>query len=150
MEVKCANCSTVSKLPDGKVPVGRSYVLCPTCNQRINIFKGVRIGSIIKNLIGLRFLGDNDDLNDRFCEPGELWRVVNIVEPCPDKGRNRACERENYGRCPNQRLVVRLRRDKTIYKTCLYRRGRRIFDKGGRSPVGNTGISSGFSFPEES
>lgn len=149
MDVKCANCSTVSRLPDSKVPVGRSYILCPTCDHRINIFKGVRVGSIVNNLIGLRFLGANDDLNERFCEPGEFWRVVNIVEPCPDKGKGRACERDNHGRCPNQRLVVRLRRDKTLYKTCLYRGGRRIFDKSGRSPVGNTGISSGFSFPEE-
>ncbi|AFM24193.1 hypothetical protein [Desulfomonile tiedjei] len=131
------------------MPVGRSYILCPTCNSRINIFKGVRIGSVIRNLVGLRFLADKDGLNDRFCEPGESWRVVNIVEPCPDRGKGRACESENHGRCPNQRLVVRLRRDNIVYKTCLYRRGVRIFDRESRTPVGNTGVSTGFKLPSD-
>jgi len=103
---------------------------------------------VVTNLTGLRFLGSGDDLLDRFCEPGEMWRVVEVLEPCPDKGKGRHCELENRGRCPNQRLVVRLRRDKTLYKTCLYRKGRRIFEKGERSPVGERGVSSGLNPPE--
>jgi hypothetical protein len=144
VEVKCTTCRTSSRLVDARVPVGRSYIICPECAQRINIFKSVSVGAVVTNLLGLRFLGDGDGLLDRFCEPGEMWRVVDVVEPCPDKGKGRSCEMENRGRCPNQRLVVRLRRDRTLYKTCLYRKGRRIFDKGGRSPVGNRGISSGW------
>ncbi len=129
---------------DAKVPVGRSYIICPECTARINIFKSVSAGAVVTNLTGLRFFGAGDGLLDRFCEPGEMWRVVEVVEPCPDKGKGRTCEIENKGRCPNQRLVVRLHRDKTLYKTCLYRRGRRIFDKGYRSPVGNRAISTGW------
>jgi hypothetical protein len=143
MELTCSKCRRSARVPDAKVPVGRSYIVCPTCSARINIFKTPQAGSIITNLTGLRFLGEGDDFMERFCEPGELWRVVDIGHPCPDKGRGRSCEMENKGRCPNQRLVVRLRRDKTLYKTCLYRKGRRIFDKGKRSPVGQRGFSSG-------
>jgi hypothetical protein len=132
-----------SQPPDAMVPVGRSYIVCPGCGSRINIFKSLRIGAVVTNLTGLRFLGSDDGLLDKFCEPGEVWKVVEVVEPCPDRGRGRACEEENQGRCPNQRLVVRLRRDKTLYKTCLYRKGRRIFDKEKRSPVGDRGVSSG-------
>jgi hypothetical protein len=128
---------------DAKIPMGRSYVVCPTCTVRINIFKGPQAGSTITNLTGLRFLGEGDGLMERFCEPGELWRVIDVVHPCPDKGRGRSCERENKGRCPNQRLVVRLRHERTLYKTCMYRKGCRIFDKGKRSPVGERGISTG-------
>jgi DNA-directed RNA polymerase subunit RPC12/RpoP len=143
MELTCSKCRRSARVPDAKVPVGRSYIVCPRCSSRINIFKTPQAGSIITNLTGLRFLGEGDDLTERFCEPGEMWRVVDVVNPCPDKGRGRSCELENKGRCPNQRLVVRLRRDKTLYKTCLYRKGRRIFDKGKRSPVGERGFSSG-------
>ena len=142
MEVTCSKCHILLNLPDEKVPVGRSYVVCPRCSSRINIFMSVRPGAVVTNLTGLRFLGNNEDLNDRFCDPGELWRVVEVVEPCPDKGKGRACEVENRGRCPNQRLVIRLRGDKTRYKTCLYRQGRRVFDKNRRAPVGNRGVSS--------
>ncbi len=148
MEVTCANCDILLNLPDDKVPVGKSYIVCPRCNSRINIFMSVTPGAVVTNLSGLRFLGDNDDLNDRFCDPGELWRVVEVVEPCPDRGKGRACEVENRGRCPNQRLVIRLRGDKTRYKTCLYRQGRRIFDKNRRPPVGNRGVSSGCNLPD--
>jgi len=143
VDVKCTTCRTSSRLVDAKVPVGRSYIICPECAARINIFKSVGVGAVVTNLTGLRFLGAGDDLLDRFCEPGEMWRVVEVLEPCPDKGKGRHCELENRGRCPNQRLVVRLRRDKTLYKTCLYRKGRRIFEKGERSPVGERGVSSG-------
>ncbi len=138
----------MAKLGDGKVPIGRSYIVCPKCECRINIFKSFKVGSTVKNLTGLRFLGDSDDLSERFCEPGELWRVIDVVEPCPDKGKGRACEQENRGRCPNQRLVLRLSREKTVYKTCLYRKGRRIFDKGGRPPVGDRGVSSALNSPK--
>jgi hypothetical protein len=129
-------------MSDVKIPMGRSYIICPACSVRINIFKSPQTGSIITNLTGLRFLGEGDGLMERFCEPGELWRVMEVVQPCPDKGRGRDCERENRGRCPNQRLVVRLRRERTLYKTCMYRRGRRIFDKGKRSPIGDRNLFS--------
>lgn len=129
-------------MQDARVPMGRSYVLCPACSARINIFKSPQAGSVITNLTGLRFLGEGDGLMERFCEPGELWRVIDVVEPCPDKGRGRSCERDNRGRCPNQRLVVRLRQEKTVYKTCMYRKGCRIFDRGRRSAVGERGVPS--------
>ena len=148
MEVTCSNCNILLNLPDDRVPIGRSYIVCPKCNSRINIFVSVAPGATLTNLAGLRFLGDNENLNERFCDQGELWRVVEVVEPCPDKGKGRACEAENRGRCPNQRLVIRLRGDKTRYKTCLYRQGRRIFAKNRRSPVGNSGVSSGCNFPD--
>ncbi len=80
---------------------------------------------------------------ERFCERGELWRVINVVQPCPEKGKGKPCEIENKGRCPNQRLIVRLRFEKSLYKTCLYRRGRRIFEKSEDAPVGRVPISSG-------
>jgi predicted Zn finger-like uncharacterized protein len=143
VNVNCTNCGTVSLLVDQKIPVGRSYVVCPSCKVRINIFKGLGIGSVITNLVNLRFLASSGELEERFAEAGETWRVVNVIEPCPDKGKGRACELTNKGRCPNQRLVVRLSRDTTLYKTCLYRGGRRIFDKGGRAPVGSCALTSG-------
>jgi hypothetical protein len=107
------------------------------------MFKGVAVGSVITNVVNLRFLASCGVLEERFAEAGELWRVVNVIEPCPDKGKGRSCETENRGRCPNQRLVVRLSRDTTIYKTCMYRRGRKIFDRGGRAPVGSCALTSG-------
>jgi DNA-directed RNA polymerase subunit RPC12/RpoP len=143
VKVTCSTCHIPLNLPDEKVPVGRSYVVCPRCGSRINIFMSVRPGAVVTNLTGLRFLANNDDLEDRFCDPGELWRVLEVVEPCPDRGKGRACEKENRGRCPNQRLVIRLRGDKIRYKTCLYRQGRRIFDKNRRPPVGDRPLSSG-------
>jgi predicted Zn finger-like uncharacterized protein len=143
VKILCAHCGALSRLSDNKIPVGRSYVVCPNCASRINIFKSVAIGSIVRNLTNLRFLGGDNNFNDRFCEAGEMWRVVDVVEPCPDKGKGRSCEAQNRGRCPNQRMVVRLSRDSVLYKTCLYRNGRRIFDLGGRSPVGNCAVTSG-------
>jgi hypothetical protein len=143
VKITCANCGRVSKLTNIRIPVGRSYVICPKCNSRINLFKSVAVGSIVRNLMNLRFLGGDNKFNDRFCEAGEMWRVVDVVEPCPDKGKGRSCEAQNRGRCPNQRMVVRLSRDSTLYKTCLYRNGRRIFDLGGRNPVGNCAVTSG-------
>jgi len=74
--------------------------------------------------------------------------VIRVVEPCPDRGKGRACELENRGRCPNQRLVVRLSHNKTLYKTCLYRRGRKIFDKGWRPAVGSKPTSSGCDYSD--
>ena len=143
LEATCVKCGTVCQLPDQRIPLGRSYILCPGCNSRINIFKGVRTGGVLINLTGLRFSGCSDELMERFCEPGELWRVINVLQPCPDKGKGKPCELENMGRCPNQRLVVRLRSEKSLYKTCLYRKGRRIFDKSDDSPVGRVLISYG-------
>jgi len=143
MDVTCHVCGTVSKLPARDVPVGRSYILCPHCEIRITIFKGLKVGATIQNLVGIRFSGGFDELSDRYCEPGELWRVVEIVEPCPDKGKGKSCEADNEGRCPNQRMVLRLRGERTLYRTCLYRKRRKIFDKGGRAPVGDRPPSSG-------
>lgn len=142
VKATCMRCKTVSTLPDHKVPIGRSYILCPTCSARINIFKSVRPGTILKNLYGMRFQGPGEELADLFSEPGEQWRVVKVVEPCPDKGKGRACELQNRGRCPNQRLLVRRRKEVTVYKTCLYRQGRRLFEKGGRVPVGKINTST--------
>ncbi len=140
MKITCANCGRRSGLADSRIPIGRSYVVCPKCDSRINIFKSVAVGSIIRNLTNLRFLGGDNNFNDRFCEAGEMWRVVDVVEPCPDKGKGRSCEAQNRGRCPNQRMVVRLSRDSTHYKTCLYRNGRRIFEIGGRKLRGDKRI----------
>ncbi len=148
MEVKCAKCSNVAVLRDERVPLGKSYILCPRCRSRINIFKGVKAGSVLTNLTGVRFSGSADELMERFCEPGEFWRVVKVLQPCPEKGKGRSCEMENKGRCPNQRLMVRLRFEKTVYKTCLYRKGRRIFGKGDTAPVGRGVMSSGVSMVE--
>jgi hypothetical protein len=39
-------------------------------------------------------------------------------------------------------MVVRLSGDKRLHKTCLYRRGRRIFAPEDRMPVGNVTLSS--------
>jgi DNA-directed RNA polymerase subunit RPC12/RpoP len=139
MDVNCANCGTVSVIPDEEIPIGRSYLICPECRVRINLFKGFPVGALITNLVGVRFFADEDDLSDRYCEPGELWHVVDVIQPCPDKGTERACELENRGRCPNQRLLLRMSRDSKVYKTCLYRKGRRIFDKTDRTPVGKQG-----------
>lgn len=148
MEVTCSKCETVSDVPDEKIPIGRSYLLCPECESRINIFKGLPVGATAQNLTGLRFFGDQDDLFERHCEPGELWRVVEVLEPCPDKGKGRVCELENKGRCPDQRLILRLTRDKVLYKSCMYRKGRRIFDKSGRTPVGKQ-PTSGTVYPDD-
>jgi hypothetical protein len=142
VKVTCSKCHLLMNLPDEKVPIGRSYVICPSCGSRINVFRSLRPGAAVINLTGLRFLADDENLNERFCDAGELWRVVEVVEPCPDKGQGRACEAENRGRCPNQRLVIRLRGEKTCYKTCLYREGTRIFDKSRRYPGGKRGVSS--------
>ena len=143
MDVTCHECGTVSKLPSRDVPVGRSYVVCPNCSTRITIFKGVKVGATVRNVVGIRFSGGFDELSDRYCEPGELWRVVEIIEPCPDKGQGKSCEMDNEGRCPNQRMVLRLRGEKALYKTCLYRKRRKIFDRGGHAPVGERSPSSG-------
>lgn len=143
MNVTCSKCATLCRLADNRIPIGRSYIVCPRCVARINIFKGVCAGSIITNLVNLRFLGSGGNLEERFAEVGDLWRVVDVIEPCPDKGKGRACEAENKGRCPNQRLIVRLSRDTVIYKTCLYRGGRKIFERGGRAPVGSCALTSG-------
>jgi hypothetical protein len=147
VKTTCLRCKTVSILPEDKVPIGRSYILCPTCSARINIFKSVRAGTILKNLCGLRFQGPGDELADIYSEPGEQWRVVRVIEPCPDKGRGRACELQNKGRCPNQRLMLRRRKETAVYKTCLYRQGRRLFDKGERAPVGKIDLSTAFPPP---
>jgi hypothetical protein len=40
-------------------------------------------------------------------------------------------------------MVLRLRGEKSLYKTCLYRKRRKIFDKGGHAPVGERPPSSG-------
>ncbi len=136
MEVTCQKCKSVSDIPDRKIPIGRSYTICPVCQSRINIFKGLPVGAIIQNLIGMRMLRDGDEFCEQYIEPGEFWRVVDVIAPCPDKGHGRACEIENQGRCPNQRLIVRLRRDRTRYRTCLYRRRRRIFDRADHTAVG--------------
>jgi hypothetical protein len=142
VKVPCSKCQLLLNLPDEKIPIGRSYVICPSCGFRMNIFGGLRPGAVVINLTGLRFFADDENLNDRFCDAGELWRVMEVVEPCPDKGKGRACETENRGRCPNQRLVIRLRGEKTIYKTCLYRGGAQVFDKSRRYPSGKRGVST--------
>ena len=123
-------------MPDSKIPIGRSYFLCPSCDARVNVFKGLQPGNIVTNLVGVRFFRDGDDFHEEYCEPGELWRVVRVTQPCPDKGEDRECEIKNKGRCPNQRLILRLDRDKMLYRTCLYRNGRRIFDRTSRTPLG--------------
>jgi len=135
-------------MPDQEIPVGRSFMVCPQCQARINIFKGFPVGAIVQNLSGLRFMRNDGELCEHYCEPGELWRVVDVISPCPDKGRGRSCEAENSGRCPNQRIILRLRRDKILYKTCLYRKGRRIFDSAKRTAVGQQPTSSSI-FPED-
>ncbi len=150
MQATCAKCEAVCQLSDDKIPLGKSYILCPSCNSRITIFKGVRAGSVLMNLTGLRFSGSAKELLERFCERGELWRVINVVQPCPEKGKGKPCEIENMGRCPNQRLIVRLRSEKDLYKTCLYRRGRRIFEKSDDAPVGRVPISSDIALRPES
>jgi hypothetical protein len=137
MKVTCSQCRTVTDLQDGKVPIGRSYFLCPHCHTRINVFKGLQPGSLVVNLVGVRFFREGDDFHEEYCEPGELWRVVKVTQPCPDRGEDKECEAKNKGRCPNQRLILRLDRDRMIYRTCLYRNGRRIFDKTSRVPVGS-------------
>lgn len=136
MDLTCSQCGTTTKVPERKIPIGRSYFLCPKCDSRINIFKGLRPGTLVTNLVGVRFFRDGDEFHEEYCEPGELWRVEQVTQPCPDKGDDKACELNNKGRCPNQRLLVRLERNKMIYRTCLYRNGRRIFDKTSRVPVG--------------
>jgi hypothetical protein len=142
MDVTCSKCGTRSTIPDSEIPVGKSFMVCPICEARINIFKSFPVGAIVQNLAGLRFMRQEGELCEEHCEPGELWRVVDVFSPCPDRGRGRSCELENKGRCPNQRLILRLRRDKVLYKTCLYRKGRRIFDSAQRTAVGQTAPSS--------
>jgi len=151
MDVTCASCGTVANVPDDKIPIGKSYLLCPECQSRINIFKGFPVGALIENLTGVRFFAEDEGLSDSHCEPRELWRVVDVIQPCPDKGKDRSCERDNRGRCPNQRLILRLHKDKnrSLFKTCLYRKGRRIFDKAGRTPVGKTHPSTGVEVDED-
>ncbi len=136
MKVTCAQCGSISDIPDSKIPIGRSYFLCPSCDARVNVFKGLQPGNIVTNLVGVRFFRDGDDFHEEYCEPGELWRVVRVTQPCPDKGEDRECEIKNKGRCPNQRLILRLERDNLLYRTCLYRGGRRIFDRTSRTPLG--------------
>ena len=136
MDITCEKCGAVSAVPDKRIPTGRSYFLCPQCEARINIFKSLPVGCQVVNLAGLRFFRHSDEFHEEHCEPGELWRVVDVVEPCPDKGKNRSCELENRGRCPNQRLILRLSRDRTLYRSCMYRNGRKIFERTTRSPVG--------------
>ncbi|MDQ7785839.1 MAG: hypothetical protein RDU20_23360 [Desulfomonilaceae bacterium] len=140
MDVKCSHCGIVSSVRDDKVPIGRSYFLCPGCNRRVNVFKGLQEGSVVKNLVGFRFFRDGEGFNEAYAEPGELWHVVKVTQPCPDKGDDRACERENKGRCPNQRLLMRLDRDDSFYRTCLYRNGRKLFDRSDRTQVGAQGL----------
>ncbi len=142
VKVTCSKCHILMNLPDENVPIGRSYVICPSCGSRHNVFGSLKPGVAVINLTGLRFLADDENLDDRFCEAGELWRVMEVVEPCPDKGKGRDCEAENRGRCPNQRLVIRPRGEKTRYKTCLYRKGARIFDKSRRYPGWRRSASS--------
>jgi len=136
MDLTCSKCGTLTQLPDRKIPIGRSYFLCPNCDARINLFIGLRPGTLITNLVGVRFFRETDEFYEEYCEPGELWRVVKVTQPCPDQGEDKACEVNNKGRCPNQRLIVRLERNGQLYRTCLYRNGRRLFDKTGRVPVG--------------
>jgi len=136
MDVTCCTCKTVSTIAEWEIPLGRSYFLCPSCQSRINIFKGLQPGALVTNLVGIRFMSDGSGLCEEYCEPGELWRVVNVTQPCPEKGHGQDCEVANKGRCPNQRLIMRLDRDKVLYRTCLYRKGRKIFDKTARTPVG--------------
>lgn len=148
MELQCQKCGMLTELTDTRVPIGRSYLLCPSCGARVSIFKGVIAGATVQNLLGVRFIDDSQDLHDRFCEPGEQWRVVQVVQPCPEKGKGRPCELENLGRCPNQRLYVRLPRETVIYRTCLYRKGRQIFGRDYRLPVGrSTPVTTGSSPP---
>lgn len=136
VEVVCSKCRTASDVPEEKVPVGRSYFVCPKCEARINIFKGLQEGSLVINLVGVRFFDEGDEFSEVYCEPGEFWTVMKVTQPCPDRGDDKSCELNNKGRCPNQRLLMRLERNKKLYKTCLYRNGRKVFDKTGRSPVG--------------
>jgi DNA-directed RNA polymerase subunit RPC12/RpoP len=142
MEVKCTHCGTASTVLDEKVPIGRSYFICPACDHRVNVFKGLKEGSMVKNLVGVRFFREDEGFHEEYCEPGELWHVVKVTQPCPDKGDDRECERNNKGRCPNQRLLMRLDRDNSFYRTCLYRNGRKLFDKTDRTLVGAQGLLS--------
>jgi hypothetical protein len=137
MNVTCSQCKAQSDIPDSKIPIGRSFFLCPHCHARINIFKGLKPGTLVTNLVGVRFLREGEEFHEEHCDPGELWRVVQVTQPCPDRGDDKECETKNRGRCPNQRLILRLDRDKMLYRTCLYRNGRRIFDKTSRVPVGS-------------
>ncbi len=122
---------------DAEVPIGRSYLLCPHCEARINIFKSFQLGATIRSVLGLRFLKESNDLFEEHCEPGQLWKVIDLITPCPDKGLGKACELENKGKCPNQRMLIRPVDKKTVYRSCLYRKGRRVFDKAiVRAPVG--------------
>jgi hypothetical protein len=79
---------------------------------------------------------DEGELFDEYCDPGELWRVIEVSEPCPHKDGQLECETQNRGHCPNQRLVLRLERTGKLYTSCLYRHGRKVFDATSRTPVG--------------
>lgn len=136
MEVMCSNCQAIADVPDGKVPVGRSYFICPTCGHRVNVFKGLVPGAVVQNLVGVRFLKGTDQFNEEYCEPGRLWRVVEVGTDCPHKLEDKHCERKHGSPCRNQRLVMKPERGKGLYTTCLYRNGRRIFDRASRTPVG--------------
>jgi hypothetical protein len=104
------------------------------------VFKGFQEGALVKNLVGVRFFREEEMFHEEYCPPGELWHVVRVTQPCPDRGEDKECEVKNRGRCPNQRLVLRLDRDNVLYKTCLYRNGRKIFDKSDRTMVGAHGL----------
>lgn len=138
MNVRCPKCGAVLQIAD-RVPVGRSFAMCSRCGARVNIFAEPSPGSVMCNLAGVRFIHQTNCLNDVFCEPGELWKVIQVVRPCPDKGKGKACELENRGKCPNQRLLVKpMSLDRTYYRTCLYRKGRKIFEKHVKVPVGRS------------
>lgn len=136
MNATCSKCGKETELTDAKVPTGRSYFICGKCKSRINVFKGFQQGSQVTNTVGLRFMRNGEGFHQEYCEPGGLWRVEKVRQPCPYKGEDKSCEEENRGRCPNQLLVLRLERDSALYGTCMYRNGRKIFDKTYRSPLG--------------
>lgn len=142
MDFTCSTCRGVSSIDDEKIPIGRSYFICPECQSRVNVFKGLQEGSVVKNVVGLRFFRDEGTFHEEYCAPGELWHVVKVTQPCPDKGDDRECELRNNGRCPNQRLIMRLDRDNVLYRTCLYRNGRKVFDRTDRTLVGAQGLIS--------
>ena len=141
MDLVCKRCQSLSAIDDEKIPVGRSYFICPSCGDRVNVFKGLQVGAVVKNVVGLRFFRDGGTFHEEYCPPGELWHVVKVTQPCPEKGEDRECERTNRGRCPNQRLIMRLDRDNVLYRTCLYRNGRKVFDRTDRTLVGAHGLT---------
>ncbi len=142
MEVVCEKCKTLSRILDAKIPLGRSYFICPPCGSRINVYKGCSPGMSLENLAGVRFFRGEESFLEEFRDRGHEWRVVEAIRPCPIKGTQKKCELENKGRCPNERLVLRLRHDRMLYKSCLYREGRRIFDVWDRPAVGKQPTTS--------